>query len=295
MPAVSPDRDSIEYTVMTYRSYPGAPLTGYTVETWGYAQTPMMYDIAALQRLYGANFSFNNTDSVYTWSPSTGEMSINGAGQGAPGDGSGANSMNRILMTLWDGGGNDTYDLSAYGGGTTIDLRPGEWTTASQTQLSNLNGHGNTPHLARGNIANALLYNGDTHSLIENAIGGAGADTIIANQGANHLTGNGGADLFTWADTTSSGTGALADTIMDFVRGTDRIDLSRIDTNPATPADDPFAFLGTGAFTNHAGEVRYDVTGGAAHVFVDFDGNGVADLEIIVNSNTILASSDFVL
>ena len=122
-----------------------------------------------------------------------------------------------------------------------------------------------------------------------------GTDEFRANQAANHLTGNGGADTFKWMAAGDDGTGALADTIMDFVRGTDRIDLSRIDTNPATPADDPFAFLGTGAFTNHAGEVRYDVTGGAAHVFVDFDGNGVADLEIIVSNNTILASSDFVL
>ncbi len=70
---------------------------------------------------------------------------------------------------------------------------------------------------------------------------GSGADTLIANQGANHLTGNGGADLFTWADTTGGGTGALADTIMDFVRGTDKIDLSAIDANPATQADDPFS------------------------------------------------------
>jgi serralysin len=44
----------------------------------------MMYDIAALQKIYdGANWAFNASDSVYTWSPTTGEMSINGTGQGA--------------------------------------------------------------------------------------------------------------------------------------------------------------------------------------------------------------------
>lgn len=47
MPA---DRDSIEYTVMSYRSYLGASTSsGYINETWGYAQSLMMYDIAALQ------------------------------------------------------------------------------------------------------------------------------------------------------------------------------------------------------------------------------------------------------
>ncbi|MXQ13088.1 matrixin family metalloprotease, partial [Microvirga makkahensis] len=46
MPA---DRDSMEYTVMSYRSYVGASTTsGYVNETWGYAQSLMMYDIAAL-------------------------------------------------------------------------------------------------------------------------------------------------------------------------------------------------------------------------------------------------------
>ena len=72
----------------------------------------MMYDIAALQPIYGANFSTNTGNSVYTWNPSTGEMSINGVGQGAP-----AWRANRVFLTIWDGGGNDTYDLSNYSGG----------------------------------------------------------------------------------------------------------------------------------------------------------------------------------
>src|SRR5215207_755051 len=46
------DRDSMEYTVMSYRSYVGASTTaGLTNETWGYTQSPMLYDIAALQQL----------------------------------------------------------------------------------------------------------------------------------------------------------------------------------------------------------------------------------------------------
>jgi hypothetical protein len=39
--------------------------------------------------------------------------------------------------------------------------------------------------------------------------------------------------------------------------------------------------------------VRYDVTGGSAHVFADLDGNGIADMEIIVNNVTLLAGTDF--
>ena len=293
--AIGADRDSVEYTVMTYRSYPGQDLSvpSYTNETWGYPQTLMMYDIAALQQLYGANFTFNSGDSVYSWSPVTGEMSIDGVGQGAPGNG--ASGANRVFLTIWDGGGNDTYDLSSYGAGqtngATIDLRPGEWTTMSQAQLANL-GQG---HFARGNVANALLYLGDARSLIENAIGSQLGDTIIANQAANRLTGNGGADTFKWVTSADVGTGALADTIMDFARGSDRLDLSNIDAKPGTLTKDGFSFLGTAAFSHVAGEVRYDVVGGSAHVFADLDGNGVADMEIVVTNVTTFTRADFLL
>ncbi|HEV2864940.1 MAG TPA: M10 family metallopeptidase C-terminal domain-containing protein, partial [Allosphingosinicella sp.] len=201
-PALSPDRDSVEFSVMTYRSYVGASVdegSGYTNETWGFPQTLMMYDIAALQEMYGADYTYNSGNSVYTWSPVNGSFRINGAVQWTPGG-------NRVFMTLWDGGGEDTYDLSTYGTNTTIDLRPGEWTTTSTVQLANLGQF----HFARGNIANALLFNGDTRSLIENAIGGSGNDTVIANQAANRLTGGGGGDLLNGGlgnDTLDGGSG----------------------------------------------------------------------------------------
>src|SRR5688500_10485412 len=43
--AMTAAHDSMEYSVMTYRSYVNQPLTGgYTNENFGFAQTPMMYD-----------------------------------------------------------------------------------------------------------------------------------------------------------------------------------------------------------------------------------------------------------
>ncbi|MBJ6127582.1 M10 family metallopeptidase C-terminal domain-containing protein [Microvirga splendida] len=189
MPA---DRDSMEYTVMSYRSYIGASTTrGYVNETWGYAQSLMMLDIAALQHLYGANYAANSAGTVYRWSATTGEMFIDGVGQGAPGG-------NRILLTIWDGGGNDTYDFSNYGTNLKVDLRPGGWTTTAAGQLAKLRYDGS--RLAAGNIANALLHRGDTRSLIENVVGGSGADTIVGNQAANTLKGNAGNDRLTGAE-----------------------------------------------------------------------------------------------
>ena len=184
MPA---DRDSMEYSIMSYRSYVGASLGGgYTNETWGYAQSLMMYDIAGLQHMYGANYTTNSGNTTYSWSPTTGEMFVNGAGEGAPGG-------NRIFLTVWDGGGTDTYDLSNYTTNLRIDLRPGEWTTTSSVQLAKL--HYDGSKIAVGNIANALQYNNDPSSLIENARGGAGNDLILGNAAANIIWGNGGNDI----------------------------------------------------------------------------------------------------
>jgi Ca2+-binding RTX toxin-like protein len=178
------DHDSLEYTVMSYRSYVGAPLNGYlTNEFWSYPQSLMMLDIAALQAEYGANFATNGGNTVYSWDPNSGQMFINGAGQGAPG-------ANRIFLTVWDGGGQDTYDFSNYSTNLNVNLQPGAWTTTSSAQLANL-GDG---HIAAGNIANALLYQGNPASLIENAIGGSGNDMIVGNAANNKLTGGHGND-----------------------------------------------------------------------------------------------------
>ncbi|MGE4150418.1 MAG: M10 family metallopeptidase C-terminal domain-containing protein, partial [Hyphomicrobiaceae bacterium] len=187
--ALPANHDSQEYSVMTYRSYVGSPGSYYSVYEGEGVQTLMMNDIAALQYMHGANFTTNSSNTIYTWSSTTGEMFINSVGQGA-------NTENTIFATIWDGGGIDTYDLSNYSGGVSIDLRPGEWTTVSSAQLSTLgydDGLGGEVY-ARGNIANALLYQGNVASLIENAFGGDGADTITGNQAANLLLGNGGAD-----------------------------------------------------------------------------------------------------
>ncbi len=180
------DRDSMEYTVMSYRSYVGASLGGgYTNEKAGYAQSLMMYDIAALQHMYGADYTANGGDTRYSWSTATGEMLINGVSQGAPG-------ANRIFLTVWDGGGNDTYDFGNYTTDLKVDLRPGGWTTTSSTQLAKL--HYDGSKVAAGNIANALLHNNDGRSLVENAIGGSGDDVIFGNSAANSLLGGAGND-----------------------------------------------------------------------------------------------------
>lgn len=181
--AMTAAHDSMEFSVMTYRSYVGADGHYVENEEWGYAQSLMMYDIAALQHLYGADYTTNAGNTVYRWDPATGQAFINGAGQAAPGG-------NRIFTTVWDGGGSDTYDFSNYKTALKVDLRPEEWTQVSTAQLAKL-GEG---EYARGNIANALTFQGSNRSLIENATGGTGSDVIIGNAAANILKGGSGND-----------------------------------------------------------------------------------------------------
>jgi len=180
------ETNSVEFTVMSYRSYVGDTGGSYVYEEFGAPQTFMMADIAALQHMYGADYSTNSGATVYKWTPGSGDTVVNGEVAIAPG-------ANRIFATVWDGGGNDTYDLSAYTTTLNIDLRPGKYSVFSATQLANLGG-GPNDGFARGNIFNALLFKGDLRSLIENAVGGSGSDSIKGNQVANSLFGNGGTD-----------------------------------------------------------------------------------------------------
>lgn len=197
--------DSMEYSVSTYRSHVGGSVMyGYSNEQWGFAQSLMAYDILALQTLYGANYDNAGVKTVYSWDPNTGEKFINGVGQGTPGG-------NKIFMTVWDGSSNATYDFSNYATDLKVDLRPGQWTTVSTAQLADLGSYnGAGQYMAAGNIANAFLYNNDTRSLIREAIGGSGNDTIIGNDANNSLIGGGGNDTITGGagnDTTDGGTG----------------------------------------------------------------------------------------
>jgi Ca2+-binding RTX toxin-like protein len=192
--SLTPDRDGQSWSLMTYTP---APFTNsnFAGEKVNQPQTYMQYDLAALQYMYGANYNTNSGDTVYTFSQTTGEMFVNGVGQGAP-------SGNKIYLTVWDGGGNDTIDVSNYANGVTVDLRPGEFSTFDQNQLANNLAYQNLTNLAPGNIAMSLLYNNDARSLIENAKGGAGNDIFIGNTANNILDGGAGSDTVIFTNTT---------------------------------------------------------------------------------------------
>jgi serralysin len=125
-------------------------------------------------------------------------------------------------------------------------------------------------------------------------VGGYGNDVLHGGAGTDRLTGGSGYDTFVFRDG-DSGTGTARDTITDFTRGQDRIDLSGMDANLNTAGvDDAFNFIGSQAFTGVAGQLRVQ----AGLVQGDTNGDGVADFEIAVKVGTLsvtLAASDFLL
>ncbi|WP_299650257.1 M10 family metallopeptidase C-terminal domain-containing protein [Sphingomonas bacterium] len=126
--------------------------------------------------------------------------------------------------------------------------------------------------------------------------GGTGADLIFGGLGGDTLAGGGGNDMFQYNSAADSTT-AAGDRIGDFSMG-DLLDLLRIDANTGVDGDQAFAFIGSGAFTNQAGQLRAAQTDGPVWtVSGDVDGDGRADFEVVITTidSDPITQADFVL
>ncbi|MDC7827074.1 M10 family metallopeptidase, partial [Pseudomonas sp. BLCC-B13] len=142
--------DEVAYTVMSYND-------AYSF----YPTTPMLLDIAAIQYMYGANYSWNQGDTTYTWGVDE-----------------------RIFETIWDGGGTDTIDASNQLASVRINLNEGAYSNIGKTFIDYLYGN------YQFNQGLAIAYGAQ----IENAIGSNHNDTLTGNALANVLTGGAGID-----------------------------------------------------------------------------------------------------
>lgn len=154
--------DSLQYTVMSYFD------EGFTGASYGsgasqrYAAAPLLDDIAAAQRMYGANTSTRTGDTTYGFDSNSGQAWS-----------SATSAASVLIFAVWDAGGTDTLDFSGYSVAQTIDLRQGAFSSVG----------GMT-----GNVAIAV------GAVIENANGGLGADTIRGSSGNNVIRGDAGND-----------------------------------------------------------------------------------------------------
>jgi hypothetical protein len=157
--------DSLMYTVMSYNTYVGDDDSG----AYFYPTTPMYYDVAALQYLYGAPPNFKD---AWTYS-----------------------SSGQYWETIADSGGIDTLTYnSAVGEYTHMSLVPGNYCAFGQA-------------IHYYNVPSQYEYDYRTvwigpYTIIEKAVGGPGHEEIIGNSVSNTLSGLGG------NDTISGGAGA---------------------------------------------------------------------------------------
>lgn len=159
------------YTTMSYNDGNPVNFGSHSNQFYGYQATPMAFDIAALQDLYGANTSYNTGNNTYTLA------TTNGANQGT------------YWSCIWDAGGTDTISNSGSSIACTINLNEAPLTGANAGGFISSNS---------GIVGGFTIANGAT---IENAIGGSGSDTITLNSANNEIDGNGGTDTVVFSDT----------------------------------------------------------------------------------------------
>jgi Ca2+-binding RTX toxin-like protein len=125
--------------------------------------------------------------------------------------------------------------------------------------------------------------------------GGNGRDVLFGGSGRDNLKGGSGKDVFVFASRTEAGSGSNRDVIVDFSRGSDKIDLRSIDANTMTEKDNAFTALlsGDAAFTT-AGQLRYDSLTGVLSGNTDVDAD--AEFEIALKNKPVaLDLRDFLL
>lgn len=181
--------------------------------------------------------------------------------------------------------GNDGDDDLSGGGGDDV--------VNGGTGSDDVSGDDGNDNLS-GGLGNDHVHGGAGNDKV---VGGGGDDTLEGGSGKDFFTGGAGADTFTFDDGDFGGlTKKTADRISDFNHGQgDHIDLSSVDADTTTDGDQAFTFIGTGAFTGHAGELRYSVSSSRAMLSGDTNGDGVADFAVRLDHVSSLVAEDFVL
>ncbi|UOM33915.1 calcium-binding protein [Acuticoccus sp. I52.16.1] len=245
--------------------------TGYGDLVQGFNGADVLYGAAGEDRIYGDRaddmlYGGNANDLLSGDAGNDSLYGENGAdslyGQGGNDYVEGGNGHDLIggfagHDELWGNAGND----SIYGGGGNDTVSGG----AGNDLIFGRRG----ADLLLGNDGNDRIY------------GDEGNDDITGGAGRDGLFGGSGGDTFIYLEATDSTTDA-ADNLRDFDIGSDAIDLSIFD----------LTFVD--AFTGEAGEVTINERDDRSNVQADLDGDGVADMYIVVHT-TGLTESDLIL
>lgn len=181
--SLTTSQDDVNHSVMSYTNnnnyifeFTHTDTTISSVQKKLYPSLFSLYDIAALQSIYGVNDTTSTQNNTYTYSYS-----------------------DYTIRTLWDAGGIDTIDLSATTGDTVLDLSPGSLNSIDKHSVSDIiqlyqntvNDNGKYDSYISKTISDASQKNGiytglnnlgiATGTIIENVRTGSGDDVITDN------------------------------------------------------------------------------------------------------------------
>ena len=310
--------DTRQYTIMSYFD---AWITGARhYETYpAFAlnpSTPMLHDIAAVQRLYGVNMSTRTGDTVYGFNSTADRAPFDFSTNADP------------VAAIWDAGGHDCLDVSGYSTNQVINLLAeafsdvGKLTKnvaiAAGVVIEDAIGGSGSDKISGNAVANKLSGNAgnDIINGLEGSdllFGGLGNDTlnggtendlITGGTGRDVMTGGAGLDDFDFNFVSETGkTAATHDVIKDFQHLIDDIDLSGIDANGSAAGATAFKFLSLkgAAFTGVKGQLHWlqiNATGTANDKTIvegDINGDKIADFQIELTGLKALTATDFIL
>ncbi|MGV3573142.1 MAG: calcium-binding protein, partial [Ramlibacter sp.] len=212
--------------------------------------------------------------------------------------------------TMAGGKGNDIYyvdnakdsitgESSASSGGIDLVNAGISWSLAGgYVENLTLTGSG-AINGTRNGLANTITGNGGKNILDggdgnDKLSGGAGADRLVGGAGADQLTGGSSGDVFAFLSAAHS-TKAAFDTILDFARGSDKIDLSKLDGNAGKSGQQDFSFIGkaTAFGADATGQLRFEVSGSSVLLYGSTDADATAEFAVKISGTTTLSASDF--
>ena len=174
--------DTGQFSIMSYfdpgvvGSSPANFGPGWTPQnSWSRSEilTPMIYDILAIQQYYGVDTTTRTGDTTYGFN-STPDLADRSVYQ--------FQALQKPVLTIWDAGGAfDRLDVSGFQSSPSVAFTGSQLIDLHEGSYSDVAGYQRNIGIAFG-------------TWIEQAIGGAGGDTLIGNHLNNYLDGGGGID-----------------------------------------------------------------------------------------------------
>ena len=178
--------DTLQQTIMSYWAQSNYTPPGLTTPSNVNPIGLMAVDWRAMEILYGGQ-GYGVANGATTGNTTWGFNDTWGSSSNPPVENTFNNAFNSMAslldtnsISIVDGGGIDTLDLSGFSNNTRIDVSEA-LTSSTIGSISNVGGRVGNLSIAPGTI-------------IENVIGGAGNELIYGNNAANNLDGNGGND-----------------------------------------------------------------------------------------------------